>query len=422
MNTRRITERLPWMAIIMGAVALLINDMEMPLVGDDFRYAIYYPSRQDLIHTMGGIYLHCNARFGDLTNYIWLTISPRILTSAICAGMFILMYMALFRLSGLHASRPLSRSLLILLSCVVLPLGDCLYLFVVQFNYLWAMAISGMTLWLIISRDMHSHWWIMFAPVAAIAGFTHEIVGIPLLLGTLAWLRYVNRRQLTLPKKLVLAALFTGCLISISSPGSYTRLHSNTSAGYPEIDTIILNAVKSGYIAVILIADTLLILALRRATLRSLCRSSWLPLAIISVTSLTFAAIAGVHGRSGWATQFFGLAALARQYTMTCKLQSIPQAWSTAAVTMLSLALTFMWGAVIYWQDIVNREMQECVDAYESAPGSVITIQYHDKASIPWYVRPVISIPLEEPWNMNAITTGSNPSTIITRAVSATSD
>jgi len=422
MDTRRINELLPWIAIIMGAIALLINDIEMPLVGDDFRYAIYDPSRQDLIHAMGGIYLHCNARFGDLTNYIWLTISPRIITSAICAGMFILMYMVLFRLSGLRASRPLSRSLLTLLSCVVLPLSDCLYLFVVQFNYLWAMAISGMTLWLIISRDMHSQWWIMFAPVAAIAGFTHEIVGIPLLLGTLAWLRYVNRRHLTLPKKLVLAALFIGCLISISSPGSYNRLHSSTSAEYPEIGIIVLNTFKSGYIALILIADTLLLLAFRRATLRSLCHSSWLPLAIISVTSLTFAAVAGIYGRSGWATQFFGLAALARQYSMTCKPLNIHQAYSTAAVTALSLALTFMWGAVIYWQDIVNREMQECVDAYEAAPGSTITIQYHDKASIPWYVRPVISIPLEEPWNMNAITTDRRPSNIITKSASATPD
>lgn len=388
-------DALPWLAVIIAAAALLIHLLRTPLTGDDLFYATLPISRPEdgLLNFMSAIWHNCNARFGDLTNHLWLCLLPRPATALLCALLFAAMFVALHGLSGLSSRNPGAWSICLAAIFTVCPWWDEFHLFVVQFNYTWAIALSATSLWLICSRKMNKARWLYFLPIAFISGFGHEIVGLPMAAGITAWLIFSRHDQVSVYKKWIIGSLLAGCLVSMSSPASYARLMAPSNDYLEHIPAWRL-ILTSGYMALILAADILYLLLFRRQFLSALCRTTWLPLAVITLASLAFVIAGNVPGRSGWAVQFFGVAAIARQWAESAASRQRHLSTGMLITCLLTALMCAQWSGVIYWQWKIDDETARCVRRYHACPSAPIEIECLDDGDIPiWLMGKVRGVP-----------------------------
>ena len=388
-------DALPWLAVIIAAIALFTHLLRMPLTGDDLFYASLPMSRPEdgLPDFMSAIWHNCNARFGDLTNHLWLCTIPWWATALLCAMLLAGMFIALHGLSGLSSRTPGAWSICMAAIFTVCPWWDEFNLFVVQFNYTWAIALSATSLWLIFSHKMNKAIWLSYLPVAFISGFGHEIVGLPMAAGIIAWMACLRHSHMSVYKKCIIGALLAGCLVSMSSPASYDRLMAPSNDYLERIPAWEL-ILTSGYMALILAADILYLFFCRRHILYGLCRSAWLPLAVISLASLAFVIAGNVPGRSGWAVQFFGTAALARQWASSQASHHRPGYTDTIITCLLSALMCAQWSAVIYWQWKIDDQTALCVSRYHACPSAPVSIQCLEDHDIPtWLMGKVRGVP-----------------------------
>ena len=119
-------DALPWLAVIIAAIALFTHLLRMPLTGDDLFYASLPMSRPEdgLPDFMSAIWHNCNARFGDLTNHLWLCTIPRWATALLCAMLLAGMFIALHGLSGLSSRTPGAWSICMAAIFTVCPWWD----------------------------------------------------------------------------------------------------------------------------------------------------------------------------------------------------------------------------------------------------------------------------------------------------------
>ena len=384
-----------WATVLAAAAEVFIHICITPLLADDMYYGVFAPSKGGLRHAVAGVWWHTNARSGDLTNYIWIYMLPRIVTAALCAGMMILLFLSLACLGGASPRRrPALWCVSVAAASLLLPWWDAFPLIVVHLNYVWAIALAGLSLWLVTSREMKSNLWILFAPVALISGFGHEITGMPLCSGIVAWLSWGRHGKLSRAKWIVIAALIVGSFISVSSPGCYSRLNNPL----PSVTTdrsIIEIVVISGFMGLAVMADALVMLLFRRRLLVRLCRTLWLPLAVVSVSSMAFIIVSHTMGRTGWATQFFGFAALL--YRLSASAASLGK-WRWSA-SLPALILAAQWLFACYWQVKVDREAAANLELFFANPGQEISGHFTRCEDIPVVLmRKVEPDQLAYPW------------------------
>ena len=400
MTLKKFTGYVALLPIIVAALAVFLHVLHQPLTCDDAYYAegLYPP--YTLRRAVAGVWHFCNARFGDLTNYIWLYALPRWVTATLCAGMILLMFYAFRRLCGIGRGQTAFWSLCIAVIFTVCPWWDSFSLIVIQLNYTWAIALAATTLWLLFRKEMRSPWWLMYAPVACISGFGHEIVGIPMLLGVIAWCLWtIKATPVTPVKKAVIAAVALGAVISVSSPYSYHRMSSPLPTPHME-DPLWAIILPTSFIGLLLIADIIWFAISDRDKLRSLCRSLWLPLTVMAVASMVFVVVSNTRGRTGWVTQFFGVAALAVQLLKYPPRLRIPEKVRLLGGLMLSLLFAAQWGAVIYWQRIIDLEITRCLNEYRANPTEPVSgpIHYTHSDLPPYLMYKVDPNPLHTPW------------------------
>lgn len=393
-HATRIAEALPRCAVALAALALFIHLLRMPLVGDDLHYSSPDPAFADasLLTFMSGVWHHCNARFGDLTNHLWLCMMPRPATALLCALMLVLMFVALRGLCGFTRREGAAWGICVAAAFTVCPWWDEFNLFVVQFNYTWAIALAALSMWLIFSRQMRGPLWLCYLPVAFISGFGHEIIGLPMLAGMSAWLIFSRPGPLTIYKKWVIAALFAGCLFSMSSPASYARL-MNPADSYLEHVPVWRLILSGGYMAPAVAADAAALLLWRRRDFKRLCCSSWLPLAVVTLTSLVFVVAGNVEGRAGWAVQFFGVAAFGRQWALLHRHSSATRTGIILSGTLSALVCA-QWCGAIWWQWKVDDDTARCISVFKAAPQQPVSAEIHTDADIPlWLGGKVRGVP-----------------------------
>lgn len=367
--------------VLLCVAAIFCSDLSHPLIGDDYMYACYYGPNFTPLQGFYSQWHNCNARFFDITVFIWLYYSPRLLFAIISAGFTLLLFVGFSRLAGVSQRRPLLWALSLAALFTVCPWGNSIDLFVVQTNYIWSLSVSALVLWLIFSREMRKARWLWLMPAAFIAGCGHEILGIPILIGVIARLTFYRRSSPLPPvKKWIITALFAGCLFSISSPASYTRI--STGIGVEPDSPLWLTVLSSAYMGVILITDIILLLLFRRNRLRELCQSVWLPLACISIASLAFVMVGNVPGRSGWAVQFFGLAALLRQY-VDSRHSFRPSILTRPAWFAVIAFFSLQWAGVIYWQQRVNAQIADICAKYADSADGVVEGDYISESDLP---------------------------------------
>lgn len=403
MNLTRLTRALPWLALAVMALALLLHILQMPLVGDDFIYGVYYPAQKGILKTMAGIYTGCNARLGDLLAPLLLA-APRWLPAFCCAAMLCLLFCMLKALGGVSSSRPGLLACLFALATLVFPFWNGFYLFVVQTGYVWSTALAALSLFIITGRQMRSSWWLLYLPVALASGFGHELAGPPLALALIIWLIWVRKAPLSLPKKLAIVCVCLGALFSISSPGSWSRVFSGTSTAAAG-DSPLLTLVSGGFLGILLIIDLILLRIYSPQGLKSLCRTVWLPLVVVSLASLPVMAVSGVAGRTGMAVQFFALAALCRQYVYAVRREPSP-ALECGLAWLVSALLCLQYIGIIYWQRAVDEEACRQIETYRQNPEKGMPAA--NRTSLPVYLTGKVppSFLHDDPWNGEALGKG----------------
>lgn len=392
---------LPLVLIMMSALAITIHCWEIPLLGDDFLYGDYWP-RTRAFHQIGaGVWTGLNARFGDLSNYIWLHLLPRPITAILCGGMLLLAYLFLFKLSGVSFGNYFKSLIIILITIMCWPFEESFAYLVVQLNYTWAIAMAASSLWLILYGKLKSPMWYLATPWVFASGFGHEAIGMPMMLGLIAWI-YLRMPKEPIPtlKKWLIGVLFAGCIFSVSSPGLYHHFLYGLDGQTSTLSWI--NVLKNGSLGWLLVGFILYKLIYRRKELKQLLHTPWIAFAVLSICSIPFFIMGDADGRAGWGVQFFALVALIRM----CPEGKIKLSATSRLVLSLLLG-TLMFAqlsAVIYWQRILDAETSAALALYKASPSAAVECRYHSRDEVPWYVLerfPVMGLELE--WNCEVL-------------------
>lgn len=292
----------------------------LPLIGDDLFYSSDLDVRgggiKALPTLMSAVYIGTNGRWGDITNTIWLTLLPRVVT-AVCAFVFtILLPWASVRLCGLNIRQTVPVLLLTMVIVFLLPWWDMTYM-VCLINYPWGAAVVLTSLIPLLGNcQMHSKWWIAALPVAAMGAAWHEAAGLPLAVGLGIWCCLNHEwHRFSVIKRWWFAAMICGGLFTISSPAIWRRAGS---PGSPD-GSIAYLLLTSANLSVILFIVIVWIIIMNKSLIRRLLQDSFVVFAIASLISACAVIVGGIEGRSGLFAQIFGAIALMRIVMLTVR-------------------------------------------------------------------------------------------------------
>lgn len=374
-------------AMLLMVTGSLVWGLTTPLLGDDLLYARramdVSSSSLPLLRHSWSVWLHTNARTGDMLNYLWLYTLPRPLTLLLlCAGVYATLW-GILRLGRISWRTPLCGALTLLASLWLLPWGD-MGLYVCHFNYVWGTALMLPILVCLLYRPLHSRWWIALTPVVAIATATHEALGMPLAAGmALYWWcrRTTLRGQLHGARLWWVVAIGVGALFSISSPASYRR----AAAGNPP--DLQLWSMLIQVIPLVCLLIVRIIWLWARGGLRTLMHSSWVIVATAAICSSAYTLVGGIAGRGGWYAEVFAIIALAidlGRYERRRPMSRV-RLYTAVAVALGSCGVAVYRGVEMA-EDAARR--YEAVLIYQSTYGSPLAQQYiRDELGIdPWEI------------------------------------
>ena len=312
-SSYRISSFLFWVFVCYCGVISALYVYQRPLIGDDLFYVSDLNVRggglKALPHLMAGVFMGCNGRWGDLTNTIWLTLLPRMITAIFAFIFAVLLPWASMKLSGLKLRQIVPVSGMAVIMAFLLPWHDIGHI-VCWINYPWGAAIVLACLVPLTGNcKLRNKWWILGIPFAGMGAAWHEASGVPLVIGLTVWCCLTHKwKQFSTIKKWWFTAMIAGGLFTISSPAIWNRLATKGSSEGSMLYLLFSTANLSFIVSVSLIA----LLIANRLLLKRLLRDRFVVFATASIVSGCIVMAGGVAGRAGFFAQIYGAIALMR--------------------------------------------------------------------------------------------------------------
>ena len=312
-SSYRISSFLFWVFVCYCGVISALYVYQRPLIGDDLFYVSDLNVRggglKALPHLMAGVFMGCNGRWGDLTNTIWLTLLPRMITAIFAFIFAVLLPLASMKLSGLKLRQIVPVSGMAVIMAFLLPWHDIGHI-VCWINYPWGAAIVLACLVPLTGNcKLRNKWWILGIPFAGMGAAWHEASGVPLVIGLTVWCCLTHKwKQFSTIKKWWFTAMIAGGLFTISSPAIWNRLATKGSSEGSMLYLLFSTANLSFIVFVSLIA----LLIANRRLLKRLLRDRFVVFATASIVSGCIVMAGGVTGRAGFFAQIYGAIALMR--------------------------------------------------------------------------------------------------------------
>lgn len=384
---------LPYLTIVIIVACSFITAYGMTFLGDDLNHGMRthekFPHWYQWPLAIPYQWLTGNGRFGDMIGNILLAEAPMWLLASLSAVMEGLLYLMAIKISFPHRKAVLPRLLTLAVILFVFPWWDSFFLFVCRINYIWSAALTLFVLWITLFKKGETptiKWGWLLPVIAMAAGWGHEACGMPVAAGLVLYFLFI-RKFSTLPKlsRVTIIAFVIGAVLSVTSPCSYSRLGNVSS---PD-DTVPVLILKSSSIVLILILSLIIALCFKggRKKVVSLCRDSWIVLAVAAMCSTLFVAVGGVVGRSGIFSQMYSLIALGILIRSLAGERRV--VFTNLPMRLVSVLLFLIMSAhivgVCAYQIEGNWELKYCRILYERSSDGVIYASPRQRNEFPWW-------------------------------------
>lgn len=377
------TRLLPYLVIILIAMAYTVSSGMIPRYGDDAYYTTAISSLSDFPTYAQNHWNHHNGRLADISSTIYLNemFSPwlRVIINGVLNA---LLMFAAIRAARIPSTNPLGRLVMILLITFTTGIQFLWMEYVCFMNYTWAAALVLGALCVAIQGDSRKGGWWRWCllPVFVIIGGWHEASAIILVTGIPAYFIVSKEaRHLAPARKALLIALLLGTIIPLAAP--FVRGDSPALYHYDHWRVLL----TSGFYPILLIITSIILYIFRREMFMKLFRSSWIIYLVGSVMSLAVLWAANYPGRPGWFGQVFGLVGLARIATISIR---IPRGYVyNIATWILAIGLAAQYICMAWWQYKLGSESRSMVTAFQTTGDPIVYMDYTEDEDVPLNVR-----------------------------------
>lgn len=382
-----------YITLISIGICSFLYSLGMSYIGDDLNHIYIFGNKFPHWYQWPLIipysWLVINGRFGDMLYGILSLSSPNWLMALLSAIFETLFYIFIIKLSGLKRDQTLPKLFLIALVMFTFCWWDSFFLFVVKVNYLWATTFILITSWFILfpgKKDSNKKWMWLMIPFSLISGWMHEASGIPISFGFLVYF-FINRNfnQYPLYSKIIMGAFVVGNILSLSSPGIWSRFLTERTPDDPAYLLIL----KSCFYALLLIV---IILALTlqkkgRKILYDFSHSYWIIFAIAGISQIIFVAAGGIIGRSGWSSQTYSIIAIFGLYQLHRKNHHVENHFLTSQIFSFVLFVIILFHniGVCHLQLKANKQLKECEIQYIASNDGIVYFNPTQRNEFPWW-------------------------------------
>ncbi|MDE5850651.1 MAG: hypothetical protein K2H38_10950 [Muribaculaceae bacterium] len=389
MNDRRkkITGVLPLLLILLIGIAYALMGFWIPPVGDDLGFIDSFQSQNDCWYAfpryMYRAWLWNNARMADMLNPIGYIFMPQWL-KAVSNGVVVMLmfYMTLRLASQLNQKSPFIPVLLISILTFAMRWDGIWMEYNTFYNYVWSSTFAMLALCFLFSRYSSSDKWYcwLMLPFCFIASAMHEAIGLPMAASLVIMLIitpfYRNAAAL---RRLVLIAMISGGLFTLTSPGNFKRIGSMLQPE-PSIQIIF----GSAAFVVILLLLSAYLFVYRKSLFYTLLRSPWIVYVGIALFSSAFMLMSGFGGRTGWFAQLFAVIAVFQVITKSGFTVGKNFGWICSVI--LSCMIIFHMVMLAVWQRKLSEETREVIAEYRNSTDGIVFFDYTKDSQLPWYL------------------------------------
>ncbi|MCM1337835.1 MAG: DUF6056 family protein [Candidatus Amulumruptor caecigallinarius] len=377
-----------WLTLAGIAVATALLDWWMPLTGDDLAFQTFLEAddpRGSVRHAIAFIIaslLDCTGRFFDFAGPIAVWALPQWLTSAITGVMGALYFYAVILAAREQRSRPAAALLTILVTLLITPWWDSMWLRTCQYNYVWGTAFALLFSVLFFRRRRSDDRPAAIAGLILLgflAGATHEQTGVALSASLLIFgVQGGNWRRWTRGQWCIAGALAFGTLITIAAPAIWRRAATESyhfPLGYLVITTLPLYT--------LVVAGLAVSLCFRRGRqrLRAILGRDGAFLLVASAIAALIALVSGIPGRTGLFAEACAVVIVSRIAVAHFKpMRPIPSA--VVCVACMGL-IAIHYSAAIRGQRMALREHLVLEELYAESPDGIVYMDYTGRYDFP---------------------------------------
>ncbi|MDE6535842.1 MAG: hypothetical protein K2K82_07535 [Muribaculaceae bacterium] len=366
----------PLCLILLIAIATGVLDYFTPMMGDDMSKWLYmggdsesFPDRR-VISFLGAQYFGCNGRVFDALGPVITNLLPRCLTSMLMGLMTGFFFLCLCLAGGVMRARRAALACgVIVVSLLVLPWWDSMFMRVCHFNYVWASAFVLLFIYKWFREDTNKY--LLFI-LGALAGCFHEQNGFSLVVvfGLYILLTRGYKRYL-----FPYVGLCLGALVTVATPAIWSR-----NADFL-VDGSRLEMLWTTFPVLLFLVFLTVVILLKGGRLSAIVRSGkYIVLLSVAVVSSFVALYSTIPGRTGWLAESCSLAALG--LLCTSSNFKITRAWAVASVSLCFLIVATHFAVSIYWQKKMYGEYQQAVELYTESDNGVVHMDYTSRLEV----------------------------------------
>ncbi|MDE6548720.1 MAG: hypothetical protein K2L22_06960 [Muribaculaceae bacterium] len=389
MNNNRlaISDILPLLLILLIGIAYAVMGFWIPPVGDDLGFIDSFKSQDDCWYSFPRYiyraWLWNNARMADMLNPLGYIFIPQWL-QAVSNGVVVLLmfYMTLRLASQLNQKSPFIPVLIIFLLTFAMRWDGIWMEYNTFYNYIWSSTFAMLSLSFLFSKYSRSNKWYcwLILPFCFIASAMHEALGLPLA-ASLVIMSIITPfyKNACLLRRLVLVAMISGGLFTLTSPANFKRIGTMLQPESP-----ILIILGSAIFVVVLVIVSAYLFVCRKSLFYTLLRSQWIVYVGIALFSSGFMLLSGFGGRTGWFAQLFAMIAV---FYVIAKFDldiNKKIGWICSAI--LSYLIIFHVGMLTVWQHKLSEETREAIAAYKNSTDGIVFFDYTKDLEMPWYL------------------------------------
>jgi len=361
------------------AVGSVLLDYFVPAMGDDLRFWYFLglddyvvPDRKALSFVLGHIE-GCNGRIFDFMGPVLINLLPRYMASVVMGFMAGLFFYSILRVTDIpkHGHTAFS-AVLLAVAIVSMPWWDSMFMRVCQFNYLW-----GSTFCLLFIDRFYRNTVIkesktklaLFFLLGFCAGGTHEQTGVAMSLMFVLWRLFRFIQFDSSRRKILVAGLLSGTIVSLSSPALWHRAAESTGGGGGS--SVMLISATFPLLLVLLITVGLCMCVKKgRVYIGKIVSSSWGIVVGGAIVSGMIGVASGIPGRTGFFSEACSIVAMARM-ALDINLR-ISRPVAVSIVTVCVVFISFHFIESVKYQSVLYKEFHDVNKAYiESTDGIV---------------------------------------------------
>lgn len=349
-----------------------------------------------------------NTRIANMIVPFTMVLLPKWAMNILNTLMVLAVYLGVMRETHVGYSRLWLSVMLIASVTFMLPWGDQMLLCDFTLNYVWTSIVSlaVISLWFRCRRSSVLECCLLCL-AGVIAGAMHEIAGLSLLCGTVAWM-LIGRNRLSGGRVAMAAGLIVGLVVLLTAPGPYLRAASSAvnalsfDKGWDYYVKVMgrCNMASALTITLIVISFT----AGGRAMLGRFMRGEGLLFYVASITGVVIMFYTEKSPRVSWFPQLFGMMAVfvfIRDYLNHKEISNRTHYTSIAIILVMMVVVHLM--ATVYRCRQFYIVYEDIMGLYEASPTGIVYYDVPDDSVDPLTLGRPLSQLFTTEWNLAVI-------------------